>query len=86
MLSRLVSRNFLYEEGDCKSEINRQAEYNREEKCGEEEEEKLNEEFEAQASVFCKCWRAKLCNRWNILENSKFVFTAVSFAMSSQEI
>ena len=53
MLSRLVGRNFLYEEGDCKSEINRQVEQNREEKCGEEE--KLNEEIDAQASVFCKC-------------------------------
>ena len=56
MLSQLVEKKFLYEEGDCKSEIYSQAEQNREEKCEEEEEEeKLSEEFEAQDSVFCKC-------------------------------
>ena len=52
-----VGRSFLYEEEDCKSaEENAQAEQTEsyiEEKC-EEEEEKLCEEFEAQASVFCK--------------------------------
>ena len=54
MLSRLVGRNFLYEEGDFKSEIYRQAEQNREEKC-REEEEIMCEDSEAQASLFCKC-------------------------------
>ena len=34
--------------------LDKQAKQNREEKC-REEEEKLCEEFEAQASVFCKC-------------------------------
>ena len=34
---------------------NRQVEQNREDKCKKEEDEKLSEEFEAQASVFCKC-------------------------------
>ena len=46
-----IGRSFLYEEEDCKSII-----YSQEiESNGRgEEEEKLYEEFEAQASVFCK--------------------------------
>ena len=59
-----MGRSFLYEEEDCKSEYIEQYMHKRieemvEEKkridkvCGEEEE-KLCEEFEAQASVFCE--------------------------------
>ena len=53
MLSRLVGRNILYE-GNCKSKyiVEKKIDCNREEKCREEEEGKLNEEFEAQASMF----------------------------------
>ena len=52
ILSTLVGTNFLYEGWNCKSKYTVERRHkNIEEKCGEEER-KLTEEFEAQASVF----------------------------------